>query len=84
MTPADAFTTGELIGISAADGDGQAAASAWYRNTFVKLRAAGTHPVELPTRVPASHTSVKPKRALKPAPAEVQVPQTVKNLRRAG
>ena len=80
MTPADAFTSGELIGMSADDGDGQEVAAPWYRNTFVKLRAAGTHPVELPTRVPSKRSAAKAETT---PPTEVQVPGIVRNLRRA-
>lgn len=80
VTPADAFTYGELIGMSVDDGDGQAAAVPWFRNTFVKLRAAGTHPVELPDRAPSKRPSAK----AAPAPSpELQPPEAVSNLRRA-
>ena len=60
-------------------GDGLAAAAPWYRNTFVKLRAAGTHPVELPTRMPSKASAAK----AQPVPPPVQVPGIVQNLRRA-
>lgn len=81
-----AIVTGALVMVllpPAYDGDGHAVAEPWYRNTFVKLRAAGTHPVELPTRIPSKRPAAKAQPASQPAPAEVQVPGVVQNLRRA-
>jgi hypothetical protein len=84
MAPPDAFTFGDLAGLSGDAGDGRAATAPWYRNTFAKLRAAGTHPVEQATPVPSKGRAGRAQPVSQPAPPEVQVPGTVQNLRRAG
>jgi len=81
-----AIVTGALVMAlmtPAYDGGGHAVAAPWYRNTFVKLRAAGTHAVELPTPMPAKRPAAQAQPASQPAPAAVQVPGVVQNLRRA-
>ncbi len=69
-----------MVLMTPAEGDGLATAAPWYRNTFVKLRAAGTHPVELPDRTPLKRPAVKAEPV---SPPQVQVPGVVQNLRRA-
>ena len=72
MAPAGAFTFGGLAGVFSIEGEGGSAAVPWSRNTFVKLRAAGTHAVELPTRASSKLHSEKGKPG----------PQPVQNLHR--
>jgi hypothetical protein len=60
-----AVVTGALAMVlmtPAYDGGVHAVAAPWYRNTFIKLRAVGTHPVELPTRMPSKLPAVKADR----------------------
>jgi len=78
-----AIVTGALAIVlmtPAYDGDGRAVSEPWYRNTFVKLRAEGTPPVELPIPVSLKRPAVQ---AQPVPPPEVQLPGVVQNLRRA-